>query len=239
MRTSKSVLMVAVATAVVVGLVGGGGLASAQTRYGSSSSQGAGGTPVSPSGNGVNADSSPVVPGMNGNNQQDAATVASVPASMSLIAGTLHFNAITSVVFPPTELQGQDQTAYTDNTVDLTDATGSAAGWTVSLSATQFVAGSDPLPADSTIITGDSPPVCDSDSTCAPPQADAGGPVGVPAGPGATLPPPAIIFSADAGTGLGAMNFALGYDLDVPANASTGSYTATWVYTLSQGPATV
>jgi len=167
-----------------------------------------------------------------------SSVVACVPATETLTAGTLHFNSVAPVVFPATQLTGLEQINLASNTMDVTDATGSGDGWTVSLAATLFSDGVDSLPYGASAITATDLATCDTGSSCT--VADntvTQMPVTVPAG--TTMPVAEPIYSANTGSGMGAMSTGLDESLYIPSDVGAGSYSATWMYTLSQSPPTI
>jgi len=184
--------------------------------------------------------------------------VACVTASETLTPGSLHFNAVSDILFPGAAISGSNQDAITtpgptNGFVDLTDATGSNAGWNVSVIAPTlaletpayiaWAAGSRTASAPTPqYLTGaenvlpyanfdsSSVPSCDIGSTCGKFQTTVNsnalplGPVGV------------VVADAAALTGAGSQNFSLGFDQPIPALNNAGSYSATWTFTLASGP---
>jgi titin len=168
------------------------------------------------------------------NNNMTATPVA----NEQLIAGTLFWNSVSDVQFPTVSLNSFDQTVTTFNDLDVTDATGSGDGWSISLATTQFADGNGHTLADgSTTLTSVGQASCDQGSSCTLSSLDTSYPIMVPASP--TMPPADMIYAASPGTGMGAMNFDSYYSLAVPADAAAGTYSATWMYTLSQAQGTV
>ena len=154
----------------------------------------------------------------------------------TLIAGSLGLRSVPSAVsIPPVQLNGLDQqTSSFSLPIDVNDATGSGAGWSVALQATQFTNQRGfTLPSDALHAVGAAGVSCDpsasgctaataSDSTSARQVVTAG--------------VPTQIFSAAAETGMGAQTVSPQFTVQVPAGAHAGTYASTWTVTLSTGP---
>ena len=163
--------------------------------------------------------------------------VATPVATEQLTAGTLYFDSVAPITFPGIQLDGQDQQVSTSNNVDVTDATGSAAGWTVSLSSTEFTQPSGAtLPPGASEITWVGTASCDTGSTCSPASNGVAYPLTVPSGP-SSFPVSVPVYDATAGTGSGSMTSTATQSLYIPADVPAGTYSATWMYTLASGPA--
>jgi hypothetical protein len=113
------------------------------------------------------------------------------------------------------------------NNFTVTDATGSGAGWHVTVQATQFDNGSgDTFPQGS--LSMDEPGVAGAD-----PPSMTGGPYDIDVAGAVT------IASAIAGDGMGAYNFtpgASGLTVTIPATALVDTYTSTVTVDLISGP---
>ena len=160
---------------------------------------------------------------------------ASPVADEQLDTGMLNFNSISGIQFPTIQLNGLDQSVNASNVLDLTDATGSGAGWTISLTSTEFTDSSGySLPPEATDITTTSPTGCDPGSACSNATNTLSTPIMVPAG--TDIPSASPIFSAAPGSGAGSMSTTVNEQLSIPGGAQAGAYSSTWVYTLSSGP---
>jgi hypothetical protein len=144
-------------------------------------------------------------------------------------------------------------TTAADQILTVDDATGSATGWNVSVSATTFTSTSATLPDTGTFsLTGS---VSSATATTAPTAACTGGgtdctlpddtgvtyPVALTTA--ATGPTASVVYEAAAGTGVGSIDIGgstaadpVGWWLSVPSNASAGSYTSTVTISLASGP---
>jgi hypothetical protein len=138
-------------------------------------------------------------------------------------------------------LNGADQTkTYTIPSV-LTDATGSDAGWNLTVTSTQFNDGSGhTIPATASNITGVTN-TCSTGATCTPVTNSTtpnSFPAAVPAG--ASAPTAVEFFSADASTGEGKWDTTPTVSVVVPANthAAPGgaAYTSTVTLAAVSGP---
>jgi hypothetical protein len=132
-----------------------------------------------------------------------------------------------------------------DETYSVDDATGAAAGWHVTVSATTFTTGTLSLPNTGTFsangslssigATGYPSTTCATGSTCTMPThttAPTTYPVAITTA--ASSPATSVIYDADANSGLGSVTIGgsssddpVGWWLAVPANAKPGSYTST------------
>jgi hypothetical protein len=165
-----------------------------------------------------------------------AASAATSAASETVTAGSLTFINSTpaAVTFPGTTLNGTDQTVTQTQALDISDARGSGAGWNVTATSTAFNNGSVSLPTGSTTVAAAPAVACDASVTCVVPTPSTTYPYTLPAGP--TAPAATKLYNAAAATGTGAMTVTPTWKLAVPANAATGTYTATWTFSLVSGP---
>jgi hypothetical protein len=130
-------------------------------------------------------------------------------------------------------LTGLDQTPTTTATVDVNDATGTGAGWNLTLSGAVLTSAGNTLAQPST-AAGASFPSCDASSTCTLPTSNVGaGSVTYPFTVGTTA---AKFYSATAATGLGRMTGTNTWSLSVPSTAKAGTYTGAWVYSVVSAP---
>jgi YVTN family beta-propeller protein len=159
-----------------------------------------------------------------------------IGATATISGGSLTIAAPANLGWNVT-LAGADQFAGAPATLEPMDLTGSGAGWSVSAAATPFTDGTRTLgalylngsggaesessaPLDSCAVAGD----------CTLPTSSVGGyPL-----PVASVP--ATIYSAAAGTGLGMVDLATDWWLDVPGAANAGTYTSTITLAISSGP---
>lgn len=178
--------------------------------------------------------------------QQAYAVAAPTQATATLKQGTLQFVASPPALTWTGLLNGQEQTLTTTEPIDVSDSTGSGAGWIIGVSATQFTnAGSQTLPLSSASIpstittasgtTNSVTVACDSDATgCVPATGNlVTYPFQVPTGPSASSNP---MFTAAANSGMGNQTVTVGFAVEIPPNAYAGSYGATWTFTLQGGP---
>jgi len=167
---------------------------------------------------------------------QAAVTTASVTlhgGGLSFVNGT----PASTLSFPATTLNGTNQTVTAALPFDVSDATGSGAGWNVSATSTRFTSGSHTLPADATTIQAAPSLVCDLlPIFCTLASPLVGYPYTLPAA--AVAPTPTPIFDAVAGTGLGGQTFDTVWTLAIPADAvaTATPYTSTWTFSLASGP---
>ena len=164
-------------------------------------------------------------------------TTGGGPSTAVLDTGTLSFaSSPANLTFPALSLDGSNQSTTADLALDIADATGSGAGWNVTITSTQFSSGSSTLPASATSV--DAPPSasCDQNASCTPatPSGDVAYPVTVPAG--STAPVATRLYSAAAGSGMGDQTFSPAFILAVPANAAAGAYSSDWTLSLVSGP---
>jgi hypothetical protein len=129
-------------------------------------------------------------------------------------------------------LTGLDQTPTTTATVDVNDATGTGAGWNLTLSGAVLTSGGNTLAQPSTAAAATF--VCDASSTCTLPTSNVGaGSVTYPFTVGTTA---AKFYSATAATGLGRMTGTNTWSVSVPATAKAGVYQGAWVYSVVSAP---
>lgn len=163
-----------------------------------------------------------------------AALADDVTATGTVTAGSLAFSATDAPVFSAT-LNGTDQDVTDTIDIDVNDARGSGAGWSLSITSTQFkTSGQDPrtLSTSAAAITG-ATVACDA-GTCTAPTNSTSYPVGVPAGTQA--PTAAEFFAAAADSGMGDFTIRPTLRLRVPANTYAGTYTSTITITNGTAP---
>ena len=123
--------------------------------------------------------------------------------------------------------------------ITVTDATGSGAGWKLTITSTTFKVTSGKktyqLLTDASSISGVSQ-ACSATpkSTCTLPTDSITYPLTIPAG---TTPPPAMkFFNAALSSGLGHFLLTMKVNVSVPANTTKGTYTSTVYLTIASGP---
>lgn len=167
-----------------------------------------------------------------------ASSAHAATASTTVTGGSLQFIAGTpgDVTFPGVTLNGSDQTVTQTQAFDVSDATGSSAGWSITATSTVFTAGGgNNLPASATRITTAPAQACDVASSCTLASNAISYPYTLPAGLPATK-----MYNATAGTGMGNQTITPTWRLTVPSTAWAGGlgspYTSTWTFTLVSGP---
>lgn len=165
------------------------------------------------------------------------AVASAATATANLTAGSLGFvSAPPNVTFSDT-LNGANQTATAPQAIDVSDATGSGAGWNVTATSTTFTNGGHTLGTGATTIAATPGVACDTGATCQP-ATPLGSSVSYPYTlPAAAVAPTATkMFDANANTGMGNQTFTPTWSLAIPANAYAGSYTSTWTLSLVSAP---
>jgi hypothetical protein len=145
-------------------------------------------------------------------------------------------------------LSAVDTTAG-DQQLTVDDATGSNAGWHITLAATTFTSGADTLPDTGTFVftgsissvTASSAPSASCVTTCTLPEDTATYPVAITTA--SSSPPATTIYDVPAGSGAGAITLGghssadpVGWWINVPANARVGTYTSTVTLDIISGP---
>jgi hypothetical protein len=185
------------------------------------------------------------------------ATTCVAPASCSmtgtvgLTGGALSLTTSGSLSWTGT-LTGTSQSLVDMITADqqysVDDATGSGAGWHVTISATTFTNATHTFPdvgtfstngSTSSITSSNVPSATCSGSCTVPDDTAITYPVAITTG--AVTPPVVTIYDAKANTGLGTIVIGntpnpVGWWVTVPGNASSGNYTSTIVMTVISGP---
>ena len=165
----------------------------------------------------------------------DAAPAGAATATATITAGTLAFvGAPPNVNFSAT-LNGLNQTVTATQALDVSDATGSNAGWDITATSTTFATGGGPTLATSATTVASAPTrVCDASSSCTLATNSVGYPYTLPAG--ASAPTATKVFNAAANTGEGNQTVTVTWSLAVPAATVPGTYTSTWTISLASGP---
>ena len=156
------------------------------------------------------------------------------PVTETVSGASLGFVSAPGAVTPPaTTLTGIDQiTPAFSLPLDVGDATGTGAGWSVSLNATRFTDAKGHT-LGGLFETSEGTPVCDAATTCTA-ATDAKKVVNL-ASPLAYAAN-TLVRVADAGTGMGNQHLSPTYQLAVPANSYAGTYTSTWTVSLNSAP---
>lgn len=178
--------------------------------------------------------------------------VSGTPWWVTALAGPLTLTSPTALAWSGTD-NGLNQSLVDTTTAHqsylVNDATGSAAGWHVTASATTFTTGTAALPNSGTFVTTGSTtsitattapsPVCSSGATCLLPTNTQAYPVAFTTA--ATSPTAVTIYDTAALTGLGSIVVGggaqpVGWWLNVPASAVAGTYTSTVTLQIISGP---
>jgi hypothetical protein len=168
-----------------------------------------------------------------------AAVALSAPAmgATSTVTGTVSAGTLglTTSATPSfsVALDGTDQTPTYTVPTTVTDATGSGAGWNLTVTSTQFTTGSQTLSTAASSMTGVTNS-CVGGSTCTNPTNAITYPLTVPA---AATPPAAVkYFNASANTGRGKFTNTPTVSVSVPANTLAGTYSSTLTLAAVSGP---
>ncbi|MBO9533250.1 MAG: WxL domain-containing protein [Solirubrobacteraceae bacterium] len=164
------------------------------------------------------------------------AAAATTTASETVTGGALTFinSSPTAVSFPTVALNGSDQTVSQTQTLDISDARGTGAGWNVTATSTSLNNGSVSLPNTATTMTTAPSVACDAGITCVTPTNSITYPYTLPAA--GTAPLATKMYNAATSTGTGALTVTPTWRLLVPASAAVGTYTSTWTLSLVSGP---
>jgi len=166
-------------------------------------------------------------------------TLEGLPASATtgtatINAGTLAFvSSLPNVSFSAT-LNGLDQTISSTQALDISDATGSGAGWDVTATSTTFTAGAKTLSTAATTLTAAPADACDGGATCTLATNSITYPYTLPAA--ATAPTATKLFNGAANSGMGNQTVTPSWKLSIPASTLAGTYTSTWTISLVSGP---
>jgi hypothetical protein len=159
----------------------------------------------------------------------------STTATLSVNGGSLtEVNATTPT--PSVTLNGTDQTVTYTLAITATDATGSGAGWNLTITSTQFSTGGGTpktLATNASTITGVTA-ACVGGSTCTNPTNSVTYPAAVPAG--GTAPTAVEFFNAAASSGMGKFTITPTVAIAIPANTFAGTYTSTITLAAVSGP---
>jgi hypothetical protein len=170
-----------------------------------------------------------------------AGTNCTMTGTLNVTASSLALTTSSSMTWAET-LNGLDQdlvdTIAGDQQYTVNDATGSGAGWHVTMSATTFTNGSHTFPdagtlstnGSATSITATTAPSATCTDSCTLPTNTETYPVAITTA--ATSPTPSTIYDTSASSGLGQVVIGgspdpVGWWLVVPASAWAGAYTST------------
>jgi len=182
----------------------------------------------------------------NGGTQIDSGT--SLPISFP---GTVTLTSPGSLTWSST-LSGKNQQAVDTNAADqqltVSDSTGTAAGWHVTASATTFTASSYTIPSTGAMdVTGSvtsvasTAPSATCVGSCVLPTDTTTYPVLL--NTASSAPPPFTLYDTSSGTGVGQVTlggstatYPIGWWMNVPGNAHSGTYTSTVTLAVVSGP---
>ncbi len=156
--------------------------------------------------------------------------------SLDVGAGSLS-ESITSVTInggSGLALNGTDQTPSIAMPMTVTDATGSGAGWHLTIKAGQFTgttSSSDKLPTSAVSVSGVTPTDVSGSTNTAPSGNTVNYPLTVPTGNTASS-----LYSAAAASGLGAFTVTPTMTLNVPANTVPDTYQSIFTVAIVSGP---
>ncbi len=181
-----------------------------------------------------------------------AGTSCTMTGTVTLGGGSLTLTSPSSLTWTGT-LTGLDQslvdTTAADQQYTVNDATGTGAGWHVTISATTFTNGSATFPNTGTFVTNGSTssiadtskPTATCTATCTLPTNTTTYPVAITTA--AVTPPATTIYDTAASTGLGQVVIGgsgamhpVGWWVNVPASATAGAYTSTITMTIISAP---
>jgi hypothetical protein len=118
--------------------------------------------------------------------------------------------------------------------LDVSDNTGSGAGWNVTLTTTTFLNGAVSSLANTALSVTGSTPACDASSTCTVGVSSVVLPLAIPA---AAVAPTAVeIVNAAVGSGIGPQTSTNTMALFLPTATHAGTYTSTWTFSLTSAP---
>jgi opacity protein-like surface antigen len=176
-----------------------------------------------------------------------ATLVLGLAAALAAAAAAAHATTVSGVVNPGSPLSvsapagasfaltldGTDQTPTYTLPLTVTDPRGSGAGWNLTITSTQFDAGSSHvLATNASTVTGVTA-ACVSGSTCASPTNS----VTAPSVPSGTTAPAAVkLYNAAANSGMGKITVTPTVAVSVPANVYAGTYTSTVTIAIVSGP---
>jgi hypothetical protein len=180
-----------------------------------------------------------------------------ITGTADLGTGTLSLTTPTSLAWATTLTGAAQQlvdTSTADTSLTINDATGTATGWHVTVSATRFTSGAFTLSNTGTLVANGStssettpatPSVnCTAPGDCTVPTSSTA-PVTYPVAVTTASVTPTVLYSADAGTGVGSVLFGanattgtnpLAWWLNVLGSTHIGTYTSTFTFNIVAGP---
>jgi len=181
-----------------------------------------------------------------------AGTACTLTGTLGVTTGTLTMTSPSALAWSATET-GLDQQLVDPTTAHqsylVNDATGSGAGWHVTVSATTFTTGTYTLANTGTFVstgstaseTATTAPTaaCSTGSTCTLPTDTTTYPVAITTAP--TSPAAVTIYDTSAASGLGSITIGIGalpvgWWVNVPASTKAGTYTSTISLTIISAP---
>jgi hypothetical protein len=161
-----------------------------------------------------------------------SAPAANVTATATVTGGTLSLASSAAPAFSVT-LNGTDQTPSYTMPMTVTDATGTGAGWNVTITSTAFTTGPKSFANGASTVTGVTA-TCVAATTCTNPTNSTTYPLIVPA---AAAPPTAVkLFNSALNTGLGSFTLTPTVQVAVPANTFAGTYVSVITLAVVSGP---
>ena len=161
-----------------------------------------------------------------------SAIAANVTATATVSAGTLSLSSAAAPSVSAT-LNGTDQSPNYTMPMTANDATGSGAGWNVTITSTAFTTGAKSLSNSASTVTGVTSS-CAGGTTCTNPTNGITYNLGVPAA--ASAPTAVKLFNAAANTGMGSFTVTPTVQVAIPANTYAGTYTSTVTLAVVSGP---
>jgi hypothetical protein len=147
-------------------------------------------------------------------------------------AGSVSLAAGATASFSDT-LDGTDQTVTYQLPLTVVDARGTGGGWNLTVTSTQFTAGTHTLATSASSMTTVAS-TCNAGSTCTNPTNAIALPIAVPAG--VTAPTAVKFFNSAANTGMGSFTVTPTVSVTIPGNAYAGSYASTVTVAVAAGP---
>lgn len=155
-----------------------------------------------------------------------APSASASDGTVSLTGGSLSIAAVADFSYGTTALTGTSQALTSSFVVDVTDATGSAAGWNLTAQIGVMTAtGSKTIAASNHTISG----VTRASGTGTAPTNGSTYPMQIPSST-------AKIYSAAATSGMGQSSLSFATGLAIPASTLAGNYTATLTVSIVSGP---
>jgi hypothetical protein len=158
--------------------------------------------------------------------------------TLSIGAGTLTESAPATVTASGVTLDGTDKTSTYALPLTVIDATGSFAGWHLSVTSSQFTDGTHTLAATASTISAAPSVVCVTGVTCTAPNNNISyaSPLTVPAGSVGSEPSAVPFYNAAVGSGIGAFTITPTVSIAIPANTHAGNYSSNVNVTIAAGP---